>query len=63
MVQRLSFVTVLIALFGVALSALAQNTVERAGSSIASASGDRCDYTQGIVCKIERKPINMTASF
>ncbi|MDY8109991.1 hypothetical protein U0C82_12660 [Fulvimarina sp. 2208YS6-2-32] len=65
MIKRLSFFTVLIALFGMAMSALAQNTVERSGSALASVSGDRCDYTQGIVCTIERAPapLSVTASF
>ncbi|RFC65198.1 hypothetical protein DYI37_04955 [Fulvimarina endophytica] len=63
MIQRLSFVTVLIALFGMAMSALAQNTVSRPGSALASVSGDRCDYTQGIVCNIERTPLNATVRF
>ncbi|MER0239970.1 hypothetical protein [Fulvimarina sp. MAC8] len=63
MVKRLSFVTALIALFGMAMSALAQNTVERPNSAVASIAGDRCDYAQGIVCKIERTPLTMTAKF
>ncbi|EAU40645.1 hypothetical protein FP2506_02924 [Fulvimarina pelagi HTCC2506] len=63
MVKRLSFVTTLIALFGMAMSALAQNTVERPNSAVASIAGDHCDYTQGIVCKIERMPLSATAKF
>ncbi|HEX2018532.1 MAG TPA: hypothetical protein VGO17_06295 [Aurantimonas sp.] len=55
MVTRLTVTTVLIALFGIALSALAQNATLRPGSAFASIAGADCKYSTGIVCPIERE--------
>lgn len=63
MVERLSFVTVLIALFGFAMTSFAQHSVGRADSAVASFAGEGCNYTQGIVCSIERVSPDTVAKF
>ena len=63
MVERLSFVTVVIALFGFAMTSFAQHSVGRTGSAVASFAGEGCNYTQGIVCSIERTQPETVAKF
>ncbi|MBO0662299.1 hypothetical protein LQ948_06580 [Jiella sp. MQZ9-1] len=55
MYTRLTVLTILIALFGVAMSYLAQRpTPGDPNSFVASISGGSCDYTAGTLCRIQR---------
>jgi len=63
MMTRLTIVTTLIALFGLGMSYLAQQSPSASGSAVASAAGGSCDYTRGIVCQIERGKGYPTAKF
>ncbi|MBO0904690.1 hypothetical protein [Jiella sonneratiae] len=56
MFTRLTILTIVIALFGLGMSYLAQRGGSHAkgGNFVASLSGGSCDYTSGTVCRINR---------
>ena len=55
MYARLLVLTVLIAMFGIAMSYVAQrSTPGQPASFVASISGGTCDYSSGTLCKINR---------
>ena len=54
MTLRLTVVTLMIGLFGLAMSALAQHATEGGGNTLASLAGQDCHYQTGVVCQIER---------
>ncbi|MBP0616422.1 hypothetical protein [Jiella mangrovi] len=56
MYKRLVVLTLLIALFGIAMSYLVQgSTAGTPTSFVASLSGGSCDYSSGKVCRINRR--------
>ncbi|TFF25384.1 hypothetical protein E3C22_08490 [Jiella endophytica] len=64
MYTRLVAITLLIALFGIAMSTLAQrSTPGQSTSFVASISGGTCDYASGKLCRINRSAAPGQAKF
>ncbi|MCQ0987182.1 hypothetical protein [Jiella marina] len=64
MITRLTAVTLLIALFGMGMSYLAQRSTPWEGDRfLASTSGGDCDYSRGMICRIDRRPAPSAMNF
>lgn len=64
MYARLTVLTILIALFGLGMSYVAQRTIpSKANSFVASVSGGTCDYSSGTLCRINRTGTGKQANF
>ncbi|MCE7029111.1 hypothetical protein [Jiella avicenniae] len=64
MYTRLTVLTILIALFGLGMSYLAQRTTQATSTSfVASVSGGTCDYSSGTLCRINRAGPGAQAKF
>tara|TARA_R110002020_G_scaffold234074_2_gene445906 strand:- start:68 stop:424 length:357 start_codon:yes stop_codon:yes gene_type:complete len=64
MYTRLTVMTILIALFGLGMSYVAQRAAPATSNSfVASVSGGTCDYSSGTLCRINRAGTGMQAKF